>query len=82
MGLGLSKCFMRYALMFFLWETTLSMIQATCGAILATFRPQSPAIIPSPNTVFDGIVATKSDVAFGVPSFIEVFQLYLRNTKR
>ncbi|KAI0350279.1 acetyl-CoA synthetase-like protein [Trametes cingulata] len=42
-----------------------------CGLVLATFRPASPPIVPSPDAVWDGIVATKADYTWGVPFFVE-----------
>ncbi len=46
--------------------------QASCGVILATFRPQFPAIIPSSDKVFEDVVATKTDISLSVPTFLEV----------
>ncbi|KAI0370655.1 acetyl-CoA synthetase-like protein [Pilatotrama ljubarskyi] len=42
-----------------------------CGLVLATFKPMTPPIVPSPDVVWDGIVATKADYTWGVPSFVE-----------
>ncbi|KAJ3846639.1 acetyl-CoA synthetase-like protein [Lentinula lateritia] len=44
---------------------------ATSGLIMAAFKPQQPAIQPSPDTVIAGSIATKSDILFCVPAFIE-----------
>ncbi|OSC98631.1 acetyl-CoA synthetase-like protein [Trametes coccinea BRFM310] len=42
-----------------------------CGLVLAVFKPASPPTIPSPDVVWNGIVATKADYTFGVPSFLD-----------
>ncbi|CAL1699334.1 unnamed protein product [Somion occarium] len=44
---------------------------ATSGLVLTTFKPQSPAPVPTPESVLKGSMATKTDVIFCVPSFIE-----------
>ncbi|KAH9895864.1 hypothetical protein C8Q73DRAFT_729156 [Cubamyces lactineus] len=41
------------------------------GLVLATFKPASPPTVPSPDVVWNGIVATKADFTWGVPSFVE-----------
>lgn len=46
--------------------------QTSCGAILATFRPQFPPIVPSPDKVFEDVVATQTDISLSVPTFLEV----------
>ncbi|CAL1699315.1 unnamed protein product [Somion occarium] len=46
---------------------------ATAGLTLTAFRPQSPAIGPTPELVIKGAIDTKSDVIFCVPSFIEAW---------
>ncbi|KAI0070275.1 acetyl-CoA synthetase-like protein [Panus rudis PR-1116 ss-1] len=46
---------------------------ATAGVVVTSFKPQSPAIIPTPDLVIKGSVATKADVIFCVPSFIEAW---------
>ncbi|CCM01516.1 uncharacterized protein FIBRA_03572 [Fibroporia radiculosa] len=45
----------------------------SCGVILATFPPSSPAAIPTPESVFDGIKKTQSAIAIAVPAFIEAW---------
>lgn len=46
--------------------------QASCGHIISTYKPSSPAIVPTPESFFEGAVATNSDMIFSVPSIIEV----------
>ncbi|KAI8995250.1 acetyl-CoA synthetase-like protein [Trametes punicea] len=41
------------------------------GLVLAVFKPASPPTIPSPDIVWKGIVATKAEYTFGVPSFLD-----------
>lgn len=43
-----------------------------CGFIVAAFKPVSPPAIPTPEAVWNGMVATGVNVAVSVPSFIEV----------
>ncbi|KAJ7640716.1 hypothetical protein DFH06DRAFT_1429524 [Mycena polygramma] len=42
-----------------------------CGLTLAVFPPSFPPIIPSPDRVFDGAIATHSTLIFCVPAFLE-----------
>lgn len=44
------------------------------GLVLCVFQPRSPAIIPEPDSVIQAARATKSDIIFCVPSFVEVGQ--------
>ncbi|CAL1699337.1 unnamed protein product [Somion occarium] len=46
---------------------------ATVGLTLTCFKPQSPAIGPSPELVIKGAMLTKSDIIFCVPSFVEAW---------
>ncbi|TFY82997.1 hypothetical protein EWM64_g1012 [Hericium alpestre] len=46
---------------------------AAAGVVLAVFRPQSPAQQPTPDTVFSSIIASKSNLIFTVPSFVETW---------
>ncbi|KAI0070731.1 acetyl-CoA synthetase-like protein, partial [Panus rudis PR-1116 ss-1] len=46
---------------------------ATAGLIVSAFKPQSPAVSPTPELVIRGSVATKSDIIFCVPSFVEAW---------
>ena len=50
----------------------ISYCQAACGVVLSVFKPTFPAIIPTPKNVFEGAVATHTDILAGVPAFIEV----------
>ena len=40
------------------------------------FRPSSPPIISTPDTLLNAAVATKSEFMFCVPALIEVYFLY------
>ena len=40
--------------------------------VIATFKPHSPAIVPNPQNVLQGVVSSKSTFVFVVPTFIEV----------
>ena len=41
------------------------------GFVIATFKPSSPPLVPTPEAVWDAMVATGADFSFGVPSFVE-----------
>ena len=39
---------------------------------LTVFKPQTPALTPTPDNTLKGAVDTKSDLSICVPSFLEV----------
>ena len=41
------------------------------GFVVATFKPAAPPKVPTPDAVWEGLVASGADFSFGVPSFIE-----------
>ena len=47
---------------------------------MAAFKPASPPIVPTPEAVWSGIVATNADFSFSVPSFVEVTSTFLTDT--
>ena len=46
--------------------------QVVSGLIMGVFRPSLPPTVPTPERYLAGIKATRSDVLFCVPSFVEV----------
>ncbi|KAJ7730355.1 hypothetical protein DFH07DRAFT_969173 [Mycena maculata] len=42
-----------------------------CGLTISVLPPTSPPIVPTPDRVFDGAIATKSSLLFCVPAFLE-----------
>ncbi|EKM49937.1 uncharacterized protein PHACADRAFT_213717 [Phanerochaete carnosa HHB-10118-sp] len=44
---------------------------AFSGLVLTVFKPQVPPVVPTPESVMRGAIATKSDFIYCVPSFIE-----------
>ena len=42
------------------------------GFIIAAFKPASPPKVPTPDAVWEGLVASGADFSWCVPSFIEV----------
>ncbi|KAF8905645.1 hypothetical protein CPB85DRAFT_1315335 [Mucidula mucida] len=46
---------------------------STTGLVMAVFPPVSPAVIPSFDAVYRGLVSSKADFAFGPPVFIEIW---------
>ncbi|KAI0712724.1 acetyl-CoA synthetase-like protein [Cerioporus squamosus] len=43
------------------------------GMTIACFRPTLPPIIPTPDSLLDGIISCKCDSAFSVPSMVEAW---------
>ncbi|KAJ3925590.1 MAG: hypothetical protein NXY57DRAFT_967569 [Lentinula lateritia] len=46
---------------------------ASTGIVVATFKPQSPVVLPTPENLFKAATATRSDILFCVPAFIEAW---------
>jgi hypothetical protein len=46
--------------------------QAYTGVIISAFKPQRPAILASPDTVWQAVTATQADYIFVVPVIAEV----------
>lgn len=44
---------------------------------MTAFKPKSPAMIPTPDSVFKDAIATKSDIIYCVPSFVEVCDIVM-----
>lgn len=51
--------------------------KAMSGIVLSVFQPRSPAIISEPDSVMKASMATRSDIIFCVPSFVEVSLRFL-----
>jgi len=57
------------------------------GLIMGAFEPVSPAIVPTPDSVFEAFVNTSATYLLGVPSFLEEWSKdevkleYLKHTK-
>ncbi|EGN93439.1 hypothetical protein SERLA73DRAFT_172085 [Serpula lacrymans var. lacrymans S7.3] len=45
----------------------------SCGLVASAFAPQSPTLVPTPESLFKAAKATKSDIIFCVPTFIEAW---------
>ncbi|KAJ3558403.1 hypothetical protein NM688_g950 [Phlebia brevispora] len=48
-------------------------VTASCGSVLAAFKPSSPATVPTPFNVFDEAKAIGSEMIFSVPALIEIW---------
>ncbi|KLO13764.1 acetyl-CoA synthetase-like protein [Schizopora paradoxa] len=44
---------------------------ASCGHVVGSFEPQSPAVVPTPEAVIKGARDTKCNFIYCVPSFVE-----------
>ncbi|KAF8873111.1 acetyl-CoA synthetase-like protein [Infundibulicybe gibba] len=49
----------------------------SAGITMATFRPASPAIIPTPHAVLEGMVECRASFLICVPSFLEAWSKHL-----
>ena len=43
-----------------------------CGITAATFKPQSPPVVPNPINTFEAIMRDRCDYIVAAPSFVEV----------
>ncbi|KAH8100027.1 acetyl-CoA synthetase-like protein [Cristinia sonorae] len=59
--------------MFHGWGGMLISWAATCGPVLYTFEPKSPAILPTPDNTLRAMTASRCQIAFSVPSFLEAW---------
>lgn len=46
--------------------------KAASGLVITAFKPKSPATAPLPDAVIQSAAASRSDIVFCVPSFVEV----------
>lgn len=53
-----------------------SIAQATAGLVVTAFKPQVPAVAPTPDLVLQSAIDSMSDIIFCVPSFVEVRYTY------
>ena len=47
------------------------------GFIVATFKPASPPLAPTPEAVWEGFLLTGVNIAYSVPAFLEVMFMCL-----
>ncbi|KAI9058660.1 acetyl-CoA synthetase-like protein [Trametes sanguinea] len=43
------------------------------GVTLAMFKPRTPPVVPTPEVYLDSLIATRSEIAYCVPSFVEAW---------
>ncbi|KAL5513471.1 hypothetical protein ACEPAH_3870 [Sanghuangporus vaninii] len=46
---------------------------AATGLVITGFDPHMPSVLPNPDTIIESSIASKSDIIFCVPSFIEAW---------
>ncbi|OBZ74288.1 L-aminoadipate-semialdehyde dehydrogenase large subunit [Grifola frondosa] len=46
---------------------------ACAGVVLTVFKPTTPPIFPAPDVFLDALVATRSEIAYCVPAFVEAW---------
>ena len=44
---------------------------------MAVFKPAFPAVLPNPQNVLEGMIATNSSIGAAAPTFLEVHGLFL-----
>ena len=44
---------------------------------MAVFKPAFPAVLPNPQNVLEGTIATKCSIVAAAPTFLEVYGLSL-----
>ncbi|KAI0773189.1 acetyl-CoA synthetase-like protein [Trametes elegans] len=53
-----------------------------CGFVIATFKPAAAPAFPTPDAIWEGVVATKSDFTWTVPSLIEASSEWSRDPEK
>jgi hypothetical protein len=49
--------------------------QPSTGVVMAVFKPAFPAVLPNPQNVLEGTIATKCSIVAAAPTFLEVYGL-------
>lgn len=51
--------------------------QPSAGVVMAVFKPAFPAVLPNPQNVLEGMIATNCSIGAAAPTFLEVRCLFL-----
>jgi hypothetical protein len=52
--------------------------QVSVGVVMTVFKPAFPAVMPNPQNVLEGMIATQCSIGSTVPTFLEVRDRFLR----
>ncbi len=55
-------------------------LQPSVGVVMAVFKPAFPAVLPNPQNVLEGMIATQSSIGAAAPTFLEVSNYLLMST--
>ncbi|SRR6266702_311732 len=55
-------------------------LQVSVGVVVAVFKPAFPAVLPNPQNVLEGMIATQCSIAAAAPTFLEVRDHFLLGT--
>lgn len=47
-------------------------LQPSSGVVMAVFKPAFPAVLPNPQNVLEGMIATNCSIGAAAPTFLEV----------
>lgn len=50
--------------------------QPSAGVVMAVFKPAFPAVLPNPQNVLEGMIATNCSIGAAAPTFLEVRGLF------
>lgn len=54
--------------------------QVSTGVVMAVFKPAFPAVLPNPQNVLEGMIATQCSIGAAAPTFLEVRDRFLVGT--
>jgi hypothetical protein len=52
-------------------------LQPSAGVVMAVFKPAFPAVLPNPQNILEGMIATNCSIGAAAPTFLEVRGLLL-----
>lgn len=52
-------------------------LQPSAGVVMAVFKPAFPAVLPNPQNILEGMIASNCSIGAAAPTFLEVRGLFL-----
>lgn len=52
-------------------------LQVSVGVVMSVFKPAFPAVLPNPQNVLEGMIATQCSIGAAAPTFLEVHDRFL-----
>ena len=52
-------------------------LQVSVGVVMSVFKPVFPAVLPNPQNVLEGMIATQCTIGAAAPTFLEARALFL-----